>query len=73
MRRLAELSELLGFDVHVQTDYGDETLGRTPWELFDEDDAQRAVSMAVEAASLAQAIVAEIKPALNSMDDDDAE
>jgi HEPN domain-containing protein len=29
--RLAELAELLGFDVHVQTAYGDEMGGRTPW------------------------------------------
>jgi HEPN domain-containing protein len=60
--RLAELAELLGFDVHVQTDYGDETLGQTPWDLFDEDDAHQAVNMAVEAAALAQAIVQELSP-----------
>jgi len=46
VERLAELAELLGFDVHVQTDYGDEMAGRTPWELFDEADARQAPAMA---------------------------
>jgi HEPN domain-containing protein len=54
MQRLAELAELLGFDIHVQTDYGDEMAGRTPWELFDEADARQALAMAEEAMSLAQ-------------------
>lgn len=61
VQRLAELAELLGFDVHVQTDYGDEMAGRTPWELFDEADARHAVSMAEEAVSLAQEIVQEVQ------------
>jgi HEPN domain-containing protein len=54
VQRLAELAELLGFDVHVQTDYGDEMAGLTPWELFDEADARQALAMAEEAMSLAQ-------------------
>lgn len=58
--RLAELAELLGFDVHVQTDYGDEMGGLTPWELFDESDANQALNMAEEAVALAQTIVEEI-------------
>ena len=60
VRRLAELSELLGFDLHIRTDYGDEVAGRTPWELFDEADARQALSMAEEAVSLAQAIFQEM-------------
>jgi HEPN domain-containing protein len=55
--RLAELAELLGPDVHIQTDYGDETGGLTPWDLFDEADARQALAMAEEAVALAQAIV----------------
>src|SRR5437763_17086753 len=35
VERLAECAELLGWDVHVQSDYGDEAARRTPWELFD--------------------------------------
>ena len=55
--RLAELAEVLGPDVHIQTDYGDETEGHTPWELFDETDARQALAMAEEAINLAQVIV----------------
>ena len=61
VERLAELAELLGFDIHVQTDYGDEMGGRTPWELFDEADARQAFAMAKEAVHLAQEIIAEIQ------------
>ena len=57
VERIAELSELLGVDVHVQTDYGDEMGGRTPWELFDETDARSALEMAEQAVSLAQQVV----------------
>jgi HEPN domain-containing protein len=73
INRLAELSELLGHDVHIQTDYGDEMLGQTPWELFDKDDAEQAVNMAVEALSLAQAIVISLKPATDSEENSDVE
>jgi len=57
VKRLAQLAELLGFDVHMQTDYGDEMGGRTPWELFDESDARQALAMAEEAVKLAQEII----------------
>ncbi len=56
-QRLAELSEMMGADLHIQTDYGDEVGGRTPWELFDEADARRSLTMAEESISLAQAII----------------
>mgnify|MGYP000198848194 CR=1 FL=1 len=61
VERLAELAGLLGFDVHVQTDYGDEMAGHTPWELFGETDARQALAMAEEAVSLAREIVQEIR------------
>lgn len=60
--RLAQLAELLGFDIHVQTDYGDEMAGRTPWELFDEPDARRALAMAEEAVKLSQEIIQAVTP-----------
>ncbi len=53
LERLAELSELLGPDIHIQTDYGDEAEGRTPWELLEEDDARQALAMSEEAVGLA--------------------
>lgn len=60
IQRLTELAELYGFDVHIQTDYGDETEDLTPWELFDGEDAHRALEVAVEAFDLASAITQSI-------------
>ena len=48
VERLSEQAEMLGFDVHVQTDYGDEMEGVTPWELFNDDDARSALAIAEE-------------------------
>jgi len=62
VQRLAECAELLGFDVHVQTDYGDEFQGLTPWELFDAQEAGEAVDMAEEAVSLAHTVVQAVLP-----------
>lgn len=56
VERLAQCAEMLGFDVHVQTDYGDEMEGLTPWELFDENDARNALAIAEEAVELARLI-----------------
>ena len=55
--RLAELAETLGFDIHVQTDYGDEMGGRTPWELFDETDARQSAELAEEAVLVAGSVI----------------
>ena len=49
---LTELAELLGSDLHVQSDYGDEATGRTPWELFEQGDAQRCYGWAEQAVRL---------------------
>jgi HEPN domain-containing protein len=46
IERLAASAEILGPDVHVQSDYGDEGGWRTPWELFDEPDARQALTFA---------------------------
>lgn len=59
LERLAELSEYLGPDIHVQTDYGDEVGGRTPWELFDEADARQALAIAEEAVTFAGQLIGE--------------
>ena len=57
LERVAECAELLGPDFHVKSDYGDEVGRRTPWELFDETDAQQALSLAEDAVRLAKQIV----------------
>ncbi len=52
VRRIAELSEQLGRDIHVETDYGEESSWKTPWELFGETDARKAFGLAEEAVQL---------------------
>lgn len=54
LQDLAECAELLGHDVHMETDYGSELGWRTPWELFDEKDARQAIAVAEQAAKLAR-------------------
>jgi len=54
---VAQCAELLGPDVHVQSDYGDEIGRRTPWELFDEADAKQALSIAEDAVRIVKQIV----------------
>lgn len=61
VEHLAECSEQLGFDVHIQTDYGDETGRLTPWDLFDEKDARQAQRLAQESVNLAEIIIHEVK------------
>jgi HEPN domain-containing protein len=62
VNRLVELGEMLGPDIHMQTDYGDEVGGRTPWELFSGKDAAEALAMAEEAYGLAERIIRLIFP-----------
>lgn len=57
VRRLAECAEELGYDIHIQTDYGDETAGATPWELFGEEDAREAIALARESVALAEKLI----------------
>jgi HEPN domain-containing protein len=57
VEQLATFSETLGFDIHVQTDYGDEMEGLTPWEIFGEEDAQQAITIADETVKLAMKII----------------
>lgn len=53
---LIERAEMLGPDIHIQTDYGDEAGEFTPWELFQEEDARQAQT-AEEAFSLATRLI----------------
>jgi len=54
---LAECAELLGPEVHIKSDYGDEQMQKTPWELFDEGRAREALDLAERAVLLARQIV----------------
>ncbi len=62
VQRIAECAEMLGFDIHVRTDYGDETQRVTPWELFDETEARNALAIAEEGVELARTIVEALIP-----------
>ncbi len=57
VERLAECAELLGPEVHIKSDYGDEEMLLTPWELFDEGRAQQVLRLAEEAVRLARQII----------------
>ncbi len=54
VERLATVAEILGWDVHISTDYGDDVGRRTPWELFNEAAAGQALNPAEEALVLAR-------------------
>jgi HEPN domain-containing protein len=43
---LIPLLEKLGFEEHLKTDYGDEDTYKSPWEIFNKDDASEAVEIA---------------------------
>ncbi len=57
VQRLATLAGQLGADVHMAISYGDEDALQTPWELFDESDARRAIEFATEACQLAEQLM----------------
>lgn len=54
---IAKCAELLGANVHIASDYGDEASWRTPWELFDEADARQALGLAEKAITLARKVI----------------
>jgi HEPN domain-containing protein len=51
--KLQSLSSELGFDDHVLSDYGDEVRRILPWDMFKEEDAGEALSVAEKALSVA--------------------
>ena len=57
VERLAQCAGELGPAVHMESDYGDEVGGRTPWEIFQEADARHALSLAEEAVQLARQLI----------------
>lgn len=57
IENLAQLGQKLGPDIHIQTDYGDELHGLTPWELFDEEDAREALAVARAVVTHTKALI----------------
>lgn len=54
---LRNLAEQLGYEEHIRSDYSEEASFKTPWELFDQEDAQKAVEIARQALSLAKEVL----------------
>ncbi|MBM4083529.1 MAG: HEPN domain-containing protein [Planctomycetes bacterium] len=54
---LAQCSERLGADVHIEVSYGNEEESKTPWELFGETEARGALHVAEEAVRLAKEVI----------------
>jgi HEPN domain-containing protein len=57
LRRLQDLSEQLSYEEHIRSDYGEEATFKTPWELFDQHDAQQAIQVAQQTLTLAKDIL----------------
>ncbi|MGB9722165.1 MAG: HEPN domain-containing protein [bacterium] len=57
LERLQELAAIMGFETHIRTDYGDELQQITPWELYDEDEARKALNYARESVDIANEII----------------
>jgi len=60
MQKLAETGRLLGPQLHVQTDYGDEFGGRLPWMLFGEEEAREALVTAENVLAGVEKLVREV-------------
>jgi HEPN domain-containing protein len=60
MQKLAETGRLLGPQLHVQTDYGDEFGGRLPWILFGEEEAREALTTAENILAGVEKLVREV-------------
>jgi len=57
VQEIVNLAQSLGSDVHIQTDYGDELHGLTPWELFGEKEAREALQVARRVVHMARQLV----------------
>ena len=62
VEQLISLAVPLGPELHIQTDYGYEVGGLTPWELFDEDDARETLRASEDVVSTALEIIGRTTP-----------
>lgn len=56
VRLIIPLLERLGFEEHLKTDYGDEDTYRSPWEIFNKDDAIESLGSARKCVEIAKRI-----------------
>lgn len=54
---LGEIAEKLGFEEHIRTGYGDESQYLTPWDIFNQEAAEEAASLARRAYDTARRII----------------
>lgn len=57
IERLSECTRIMGLKEHILIDYGDELAYKTPWEIYDEGRAKRALGIAKEAYEIASSLV----------------
>jgi len=57
VQQIVNFAQSLGSTVHIQTDYGDELYGLTPWELFGEKEAREALKVARKVVHMARRMV----------------
>lgn len=57
VEQLVALAGELGPDIHITITYGDEDEFKSPWELFDQSDAARALELATRAVQLAEQLM----------------
>lgn len=62
IERLADNARVLGFEEHIRTNYGDELVYRTPWEIYDSTHAGNALSIAKDSYNLAREIIEKLQP-----------
>jgi HEPN domain-containing protein len=55
--RLIQLSEDLGYEEHIKSDYGEEDNFLTPWDLFGQKEAEKALKVAKEAVSTLEKMI----------------
>ncbi len=53
---LIPLLEKLGFEEHLKTDYGDEDTYKSPWDIFNKDDAAEALDIARKCVGIAKRV-----------------
>ena len=70
---LQELTDRLSYDEHIRSDYGEEASFKTPWALFDQDDAQEAAQVARQTLALAKEILQVPGEADTEVSEDDSD
>lgn len=56
VKQIVGMADVFRHEVHMQTDYGDETASETPWQLFERKDARRAYKDAKHLVRAAKAL-----------------